>query len=65
MSRKSFKIGVQLVGHTYVRYILARSDRQYWDGDDWTPHRNRALLYYHLDLIQQDRRRLLAEQRPN
>jgi Holliday junction DNA helicase RuvB len=29
MPRKSFKIGVHLIGHTYARYILARSDQQY------------------------------------
>ena len=59
----STKIGVQIVGHTFLRYILARSDRQYWTGADWTPRRHRALLYYDLDLIQKDRRTLLAQER--
>jgi hypothetical protein len=63
VARKSSTIGVQLVGKVFPRFILARGDRQYWNGTDWTPCRSQALLYYHLELIQQDRRRLIAIQR--
>ena len=57
------KIGVHLVGHVWPRFILARSDRHYWTGNEWTPHRHKALLYYHVNLIEEDRRKLLAAQR--
>jgi hypothetical protein len=38
-------------------------DGNYWTGSDWMPNRHTALLYYHLDLIQNDRRRLLTQER--
>ncbi len=63
MSRKAPYIGVQIFGHTYVRYILALNDQEYWTGSGWTPHRKRALLYYHLELVQKDRRKLIAAQK--
>jgi hypothetical protein len=59
----STKIGVTIVGHTFVRFILARNDGHFWTGTDWSPNRHKALLYFHLDLIQKDRRRLLAQDR--
>lgn len=63
MSRKSSTIGVQLVGKVFPRFILAKSNRHYWTGSEWTPCRSQALLYYHLELIQQDRRDLIALKR--
>ena len=63
MPPHSSKINVQIVGHAFARFILTRSDGNYWTGTDWSPNRHNALLYYHLDLIQKDRRKLIARER--
>lgn len=59
----SSKIGVQLFGKYYLRFILANDRQEYWDGRGWTPHRRKALLYYDLDLVRRDRRKLIARQK--
>jgi hypothetical protein len=63
MPHESPEINVQMFGRRWLRFILAKDDGTYWTGQGWTPHRRRALLYYHLRVVQKDRRRLIARQR--
>lgn len=63
LARKHPEINVQLFGRHWPRFILARGDQMYWMGTGWTPHRRCALLYAHLDLVREDRRMLIQQQR--
>jgi hypothetical protein len=63
MSRRSSTIGVQLIGQRFPRFVLARTDGCVWTGSAWTHDRSRALLYYHLSVIEKDYHKLLAARR--
>ena len=57
------KLGVQIVGHRFIRFIIGCNDGTYWTGTEWTPQRHKALLYAHLDVVRTDFRKLKRNRR--
>jgi hypothetical protein len=52
------KLGVQIVGRQFLRFLIANDRQEYWTGADWSPDRAKALIYAHLHLIRSDLRKL-------
>ena len=57
------EINVQMFGHKFLRFVLTNDQGHFWTGDGWNPKSGAALLYYHLKLVQQDRRKLRKQRR--
>jgi hypothetical protein len=54
MPHKRPKIGVQIVGTRWLRFIIANGRQQVWTGNGWSDHRNDALVYAHVEVVRQD-----------
>jgi hypothetical protein len=63
MSFNSHKLGVQILTSQFPRFVIARSDGQYWDGSGWMSGRRHAIVYAHLDLVRADLRMLKRQLR--
>jgi hypothetical protein len=58
------KLGVQLVGKHFLRFIIANDLQEYYtDSSEWSPNRRDALLYAHIELVRFDLRRLKRNRR--
>lgn len=57
------RLGVQITGRQFLRFILAREDGTYWTGSGWSDNRSHALLYFHIELIREDLRKLKRNRR--
>ena len=63
MKPKLPKIGVQITGRQFLRFILAADDGTYWTGTEWSPNRREALLYSHIEFVRADLRTLKRNRR--
>lgn len=57
------EINVQMFGHKFLRFVLTNAQGHFWTGDGWSSRSGKALLYYHLELVQGDRRKLRKQRR--
>ena len=48
------KIGVQIIGTRWMRFIIANDRGEVWNGLFWSERRGDALLYAHIELIRRD-----------
>jgi len=48
------KLGLQLVGTRFLRFIIGRDDGTFWNGREWIPQRSKAMLYAHLNIVRDD-----------
>jgi len=60
---RSPKIGIQLVGRQFLRFVISADDGTYWTGSEWSANRRDALLYYHIELVRSDLRKLKRNRR--
>jgi hypothetical protein len=63
MPLNSLEIGVQILTSQFPRFVIARSDQRYWNGDAWISDRRRALVYAHLHLVRSDLKILKRQMR--
>jgi hypothetical protein len=54
MPRKRLKIGIQIVGTRFPRFVIVNNRKQFWGGGDWTTDLRKALLYAHAWRVQRD-----------
>ncbi len=54
MSRKPLKIGIQIVGEQFPRFVIVNNRRQFWGGSNWTAEFRKAVLFAHAWLVQSD-----------
>jgi len=52
------QIGVQTVGTTYPRFLIATNHQTYWSGHDWITDRRKAVLYADIECVRDDLRKL-------
>jgi hypothetical protein len=57
------EINVQMFGKTFLRFVLTDDQGRSWTGSGWNPRSGAALLYFHLELAQQGRRKLRRKRR--
>jgi len=63
MPHKRPKIGVQIVGTRWLRFIIANEWQQVWAGDRWSDSRSDALLYAHVEAVRADVKNLKRQLR--
>ncbi len=63
MPYKRPKIGVQIVGTRWLRFIIANQRQQVWTGEEWSNRRSDALLYAHVDMVRADVKNLKRQPR--
>jgi hypothetical protein len=63
MSFNSQELGVQILTSQFPRFVIARSNGQYWDGSDWISDRRHALVYAHLHSVRADLKMLKRQMR--
>jgi hypothetical protein len=56
-------IGVQILTCRWPRFIIARSDQRYWNGEVWIADRRKALVYAHLHAVRADLKKLKQQTR--
>jgi Ethanolamine utilization protein EutJ (predicted chaperonin) len=54
MPRERPKIGVQIAGTRFLRFVIANDQQQVWTGLEWSDRRGDALLYAHVEVVRQD-----------
>ena len=54
MPHKRTKIGVQIVGTRWLRFIVANERQQVWTGNGWSDRRSDALLYAQIKVVRHD-----------
>jgi len=57
------KIGVQMCGVHFPRFIIANDHQQYWNGEEWISNRGQALLYADIDTVREDLKQLKRRRR--
>lgn len=63
MRPRPSKLGVQMVGRQFIRFIIAADDGTHWTGGGWSQHRSEAMLYAHVGVVQTDLRILKRNRR--
>lgn len=63
MRHKRTKIGVQIVGTRWLRFIIANERQQVWTGEGWSDCRSDALLYSHVEVVRTDVKNLKRQVR--
>lgn len=57
------EINVTIFGHRFARFVLVDDQGRYWTRFRWSARSRDAVLYYDVHLAQDERRKLLREQR--
>ena len=63
MPHKRTKIGVQIVGTRWLRFIIANERQRVWTGERWSDRRSDALLYAHVEVVRADVKNLKRQLR--
>jgi hypothetical protein len=48
------KIGVQIVGTRFLRFVIADDRGRVWTGEGWSDRRADARLYAHVEAVRQE-----------